>query len=774
MAKRRNLHLGINSHHVILYFAFVVFFFSIHGIAKAYEATNPRLVVSSASLIETPLPITGIAVAPLPDRRPRDQAITDLSAPSFWWPAIPGTSRWRLEIVSLQNQPNSTVQIETSTHWHNLKQALKPGQYQWRVTPLNPIQTQTGKWFRLTIGNRATSPDQLTTFTPRSIASSKSTIQNHLQQASTRMWLQRQKRNLENAVWLSSGFNGSANTSDGILAGILLSNELNSGLEAVKSLSLIAELETDPEQCATLVKKTAPLLAVAGTSAMQYQTNDQIARNIAWSLAMLVKRCPSTLDPSFKTTALQIIERYIADAYSDIVLSNRFAMNPLDSHGWTNLGFICGLAALTQSELSSSKTRLAESLPLYLNTFSPWGSEDGGFGNGSGYAYFAIAIQYEIWDALVQTQTINFYQHPWLKSIAQYMAAMQPSGVKNGTFGNSSELPSDHAVLATLIARLDTPFAASVRTSGVLPALPHYAILSGPPPINTARLAPAARSQLQWFESSGEVVLKGSDIQVYLRSSPYGSFNHSHPDQNSFIANINNKRMIGRSGVYDAYDSRHYKNWYKTTAAQSGITIRSIGNGSTASQKPNSLASIGQIAALGESGDFAWVMGSAHKAQAELKRADRLIIFRQPNEWLTVDIVDFLTQNQSYQVLYNLHVPATAAVLIEEQKLSVRDQQSQFCTHPLNTLITKKSDAVISAKWATIQDSAPPPIRYGERNQTKHLAYVVEPTQTSMIAMLFSASCSADDKPTIKTTSTGWEIRWDSVVWKLPKVVAQQ
>lgn len=739
------------------------------SIAKAFEHASPTLSISSPRPIAIPIPIMGIAVTPLPDRRPRDQSITSLSAPSFWWPVVPGTGRWRLEILNVQHQAQSAVQIDTTKHWHNLKQSLTPGQYKWRVTPLGSTPSQPGAWFSFTVNNQAISPAKFVTFTPQATGSFKTYAKNYLLQSPVKQWRQRQQRNLDSAVWLVNNFTGAANNNDGILGGILLSNELYSGLEAIKSLSLIAALEADSEQCSAIIKKTTPLLAVAKNRAMQYQTNDQIARNIAWAIALLIERCPAAQEPTFKVDALQIIERYIEDAHRDIVASNRFAKDPLDSHGWTNLGFICGLAALTQNELIGSKARLADSLPLYINTFSPWGGEDGGFGNGSGYAYFAIAIQYEIWDVLAQTQTINFYQHPWLKSVAQYMTAMQPAGVKNGTFGNSSELASDPSVLANLIARLDTPFAANARASKLLQAPSHYAALSGQPIGVPSALNVPIRKNLEWFESSGEVVLHGHNTQVYFRSSPYGSSNHSHPDQNSFITNVNGKRMIGRSGVYDAYESRHYNEWYKTTAAQSGISIRNLANNSLVGQKTNSLASIGKITDVGESGEFAWALGSASKAQTELKRADRLIIFKQPNEWLTVDIVELREKHLSYQVLYNLHIPAAAIALVEDKRLIVNDEQTQFCAQTIKSPVGILGSPNKYSRWKNISNTAPAPLRYGERNDTRHFAYVAEPSQIAAIAILFKPTCSAPNQPLIKTTESGNEIHWDGVVWKLPK-----
>jgi uncharacterized Zn-binding protein involved in type VI secretion len=58
-----------------------------------------------------------------------------------------------------------------------------------------------------------------------------------------------------------------------------------------------------------------------------------------------------------------------------------------------------------------------------------------------------------------------------------------------------------------------------------------------------------------------------------LQVEPYGSYNHSHGDQNSFIVNDRGKRLAIASGYYDGYRTEHWTNWYKQTRSANAITF---------------------------------------------------------------------------------------------------------------------------------------------------------------------------------------------------------
>jgi hypothetical protein len=60
---------------------------------------------------------------------------------------------------------------------------------------------------------------------------------------------------------------------------------------------------------------------------------------------------------------------------------------------------------------------------------------------------------------------------------------------------------------------------------------------------------------------------------VFFKSSPFGSINHSHADQNSFVMYSKGKVLAMDSGYYDYYNSPHWRDYYKTTKAHNAITF---------------------------------------------------------------------------------------------------------------------------------------------------------------------------------------------------------
>jgi hypothetical protein len=68
-----------------------------------------------------------------------------------------------------------------------------------------------------------------------------------------------------------------------------------------------------------------------------------------------------------------------------------------------------------------------------------------------------------------------------------------------------------------------------------------------------------------------------NDVWMLFKSSPYGSFSHSHADQNSFQVNAYGKSLIIDSGYYPWYGSPHHNLWTRMTRAHNSILINDRG-----------------------------------------------------------------------------------------------------------------------------------------------------------------------------------------------------
>ena len=61
-------------------------------------------------------------------------------------------------------------------------------------------------------------------------------------------------------------------------------------------------------------------------------------------------------------------------------------------------------------------------------------------------------------------------------------------------------------------------------------------------------------------------------VQLSFKSSPWGSNNHSHADQNSFIIQAYGENLAIKSGYYDSYHTEHDNNITRKTFAHNTIT----------------------------------------------------------------------------------------------------------------------------------------------------------------------------------------------------------
>jgi len=78
---------------------------------------------------------------------------------------------------------------------------------------------------------------------------------------------------------------------------------------------------------------------------------------------------------------------------------------------------------------------------------------------------------------------------------------------------------------------------------------------------------PAGTPNAALFASIGWVAMHSEladpqRVSVYFKSSPYGSYNHSHADQNSLVINSGGERLAIDSGYYDGYGTPHWWRWY--------------------------------------------------------------------------------------------------------------------------------------------------------------------------------------------------------------------
>ena len=414
---------------------------------------------------------------------------------------------------------------------------------------------------------------------------------------------------------------------------------------------------------------------------ISYAKNDMANRNVAWTLALAYDWIHDYLRPEQKKAVLAAIKARTEPMYKDVV--NRLGAYPYDSHANLTLTIVAAIGALTAGDIPEADRWLQDALPLAVVWTSPWGWQDGGFANGTAQLFWDTGSNLPAWYVLRNAAGVDLAQKEWVRNHARFMAYFVPPGAPSGVFGDGHEL--DLTEVWGRVSKATARFAPTAiggwyaRSMGNEDAARIELMLS--PRVDLARAAlPAGTPDSAHFPSVGWVAMHSSlpDPQrtsVYFKSSPYGSYNHSHGDQNSFVIHHRGERLAMASGYYDGYRTPHWTQWYKQTRAANAITFDG-GKG----QGFNGKEFAGEVTRF-ESGDgYDIATGRAEKAYGgELTRAQRSIVYLRPDVAL---VHDSLASDTPRTWEWNIHGMRKMAAL-GDKMVQVRNGAAKMCLEML-------------------------------------------------------------------------------------------
>ena len=334
---------------------------------------------------------------------------------------------------------------------------------------------------------------------------------------------------------------------------------------------------------------------------------------------------------------------------------------PENGIAFNALGKFVGALLIVRGEHSLVTNWLKTALPVYVASVSPWGGDDGGFANGSSYAEWDAGESLIYWDLIERVLGLPFYKKPWLTEFARFIAYALPPGTPVGVFGDGAELNrnEDWARFGKAIMnRSDTTLSRWYvkQQSGEDYARLH--ILLSPREYTSTVTLPSTQPNGAYFPVVGWAAMHSSmtdraRTSVFFKSSPFGSVNHSHADQNGFVMYSKGKVLAMDSGYYDYYNSPHWRDYYKQTKAHNAITFD---GGQGQSLGPTGLgerSASGKLTKFIQTAGYDITTGDATAAYAgKLTKAKRTLVFIRPSTLVTVDQLDSATARK-YE--YNLH-----------------------------------------------------------------------------------------------------------------------
>ena len=437
-------------------------------------------------------------------------------------------------------------------------------------------------------------------------------------------------------------------------------NGVGAGTRQFESAALLFRLTNDPRFLAEALRRGDQLAALDPNGPTSYANQDQATRQISLSLAKGVDMMWNYIDLTRRNRWLASVNTRTAVIYADLSGSDgRLDQFPYDSHGGNTLGYLAMIATLCQGDIPAAQAWFDFSVRAYINAVFAWSGAEGGFSQGTAYATYTADAAMQIWQPLSEAIGFNVYSKPWADGFAKYFMYFLPPGTPGHVFGDQREVQPDFALTKAFASRFGSPAAAWYVKNQVGD---EYALTllqaKYPLPVQAAATTLAAPPDAALFPSIGWVAMHSSladrgRTSLYFKSSPYGSYNHSHSDQNTFVLNSGGRRLMIESGYEDYYMSPLVVDWYRQTKSHNGITYDG-GIGQFTKGNVENLAYNGKIVAFSTTATLDYAEGDATAAYGgNLSQASRKVWYLRGQ--YAVVLLDKLSSPIAHQFEWNMH-----------------------------------------------------------------------------------------------------------------------
>lgn len=383
-----------------------------------------------------------------------------------------------------------------------------------------------------------------------------------------------------------------------------------------------------------------------------HKNNDQVNREIMFRSARAYDWVYDYMtDAQRKKFTDMIKARW--DAMGDF--ADKITKNPMDSHGWTIIGYQGIVSYALIGDVDWAEEKFREILPLYTAVLPPWSTQDGGWSQGTGYWKHGTNSNKEFIDTIQLAGLTKLYDKAWLKNEPEWLLYTNAKG-SWGSFGDegntnlaeSTKSPRQSMARhmffnnSSLAARLCNDLGGMDKSY----LYNYYTAPAENMEQDDMMAYPRGHKMkdLHWAIMSSDLT-DPDRVQFTFKSSPYGSYNHSHSDQNAFVIQAYGEKLAVRSGFYDHYGEDHHT--AVTNASHSHNTITVDG---AKGQGKDSLSAKGHIdqfvnhlsfdSVTGRAGD-AYIGDSANSFggafNGTLDKFDRSIIYIRPDVFIVVD-----------------------------------------------------------------------------------------------------------------------------------------
>ncbi|MEC5159511.1 MULTISPECIES: heparinase II/III domain-containing protein [unclassified Janthinobacterium] len=655
-----------------------------------------------------------IAVRPAPVNPPAPFAnkAQVQNPPAFAWSRASGAASYELEYWTPSTDP---VRVNVVRNWYLPPNALEIGTYMWRVRPVGTNQWTDTRTFSIDASSQTFEvpdsdtlkdiaknrtmprmlPEQFSIQADWSAAMAQERAAALTTVAADVKWRITEMLSLAKAEDVNGFMTPEPGTSAETLRKLntAMGQRIQTAAHQLEAAALLHHLKPTAagfqvDFLAEAIERGNQLAALdKNFTAVTYTAQDQLSRQIALALIKGVDLLYNHLDEATRKRWLANVTDRTKQMHAALTdPKNALDQYPFGSHATTNIGYLAAIATLSLTHIDEADAWFDFATRGYINSISAWSGPEGGFANGTAYAQYTAEIYLNVWPALKQATGVDLFKKPWSAGFVKYFAEFMPPGSSNNMFGDEHELKHNFAMVKSFASRVATPEAAwYVRNN---PATQDsLALLQAPYPLPVNTMPNAvAPPNAALFQSIGWAAMH-SDLNntartsLFFKSSPYGSYNHSHGDQNSIVLRSGGKPLLIEAGFEDAYESAMGKAWYRTTRAHNGVTFDG-GKGQIVDAAAwKNMGYNGAITGFKPGADVDFAQGDAVAAYgAELTTARRQVWYLRGQD--AVVVRDQLAGAMAHSFEWNVH----AAVDFEPDVGSgvvIRNGDSVVCIRPI-------------------------------------------------------------------------------------------
>jgi len=643
---------------------------------------------------------------------PVDRQIQAQNPPAFAWARYPAAVKPPYYLLEVQKDGLVVANFTSTRNFYLPSKAFAAGQYTWRVRPSTVVNWSTPRSFTIDSSSQVFEVPEADVIKARILAHPRPR-----QQAAdflpSRLWTGAllaargpAVTRLGNDVTslMPGQVNALAAPSDALwpltsttptatraLYITQISRSVGKTTNQALGAALLYRLTGEAKYLNEALTRGDQLAALDPEGMTGYANSDISSNIIILAMAKTADLISAELakDSQRKARWMTAISARVAHLYADLSRDNdRLDEQPFDSHATVARGYLAVVATLTMGDIPAASTWFDFAFRPYVNSVNVWSGPDGGFANGTAYAMYTTDHSLQLWQPLIEATGVNVFNKPWSAGFSRYLMHFVPPGAPGLVFGDQHEGDIYNFVLKAYASRIKSANAAWYVKS-IVGEETDLSLLQAPYPLpyQTVTETPVPPPNAALYPSIGWVAMH-SDLSdrartsLYFKSSPYGSYNHGHGDQNALVIDSGGRRLLIESGYEDYYYSPLVLSWYRQTKAHNAITFNN-GVGQIIDMNTANLSKNGKITAFSTTPTLDYAAGDATPAYGgALSSAVRKVWYMRGQD--AVVVVDRLAAPAALSFEWNLH--AGGPILKESQTaVKITKVDRTLCISSLGT-----------------------------------------------------------------------------------------